>query len=180
MKILRRRILKGVPVWLIIAILLSTGIAFAALVWISNQMSGSVTVTQTPITITSGSLTTPAYIGIIYASNFTYQVNSGTPTGYVYIMMLGTFSSAADIMNSNYLRVFPSGVSSALNGVNVAGYPKYTSMGGGMGMLELLYQDTATSSAFNFGNTGGKIEFTFNLNKAVTVNWNMQISSTAS
>jgi hypothetical protein len=171
LKILRRKVLKVIPVWLII-IMLAVGTGFAAFQWISNTIVGTVNVTVAPLTL-SGAFTTTSYVNIGADSTFTYQVNSGTPTGYVVVSVSGSFTSASDVAASCY--VAPTGFLGAA-GVEVAGYPQ-----SGTGWVQFCFGNTTSGGGpFAFGSTTGSISIYLTYHVLGSSPASIQVSSTSS
>jgi hypothetical protein len=171
MKILRKRLLKVVPVWLIIAILLSAGTAFAAINWISNILYSTSTVTLPPITL-SGSVTQPLYKDLQYSQNLTYTVNSGTPTGYVIVKIHGNITAIGDA--DCYVYVYSNSGNTKLASALVS---NTYSLG------EITFVEGSYSGGFipyNFGSTDGKIEVQLTYHVLGNVQAVVQVSSTAS
>jgi hypothetical protein len=170
LKILRKRIIKVVPVWLLVAMLLSAGTAIA-FSFISNLLSTSVTVTLPPITLANSFVTTQ-YSGIEAGSAITYTVNSGTPTGYVYLEFLSTsITSLSDITVT--MAVNPTG-GGTTTGTAYTGYPYFSS---GSFIRYLFANGTAK---FNFGSTTGVILFFITYNKVMSVTPQVQVTSSYS
>ena len=82
MPVLRRKVLRVLPVWLIVLLLIPT--AAAAYVWISNQISSTVVVSSRPIfllgSFTSGYVEEPLYESIPY-----YVNDVSNSSGYIII-----------------------------------------------------------------------------------------------
>jgi hypothetical protein len=177
MKILRKRILKIVPVWLIIAILLSTGIAFAAFSWISNQLYNTVSVTATPLTLV-GSFPSSFYQDVPVDTIFNYTVNSGTPTGYIWVRLTGSFSSEANLVNAYGCWVNQTGDITPAFGTNYPLYPKYTA-NGASSTLDYLWLNNTSGNPFAFGSSGGKIMLGFGFNRTITsLQYTIRVTST--
>jgi hypothetical protein len=172
-KILRVKILKGLPVWMIIIILLTAGIGLAAFTFLSNQITTQVTITEVSASMSiAGSFTTTGHPNEAVHSYFTYTVNSGTPIGYVLLTYVGPCTSSSDISGGS--TVYPT-LGTYHDGFLVTGYPKYTSLGGGIGQIDILFQDGYTP--FNFGSTTGNIDVTTYY--AVAGTWTCTISVTS-
>jgi hypothetical protein len=88
MNILRKKVIKVVPVWLLAVVMVGT--AAGALFWISNLVSNDVTVTDPPIEI-SGSFESTHYVGMEMVSSFTYILHDAAEaTGYIIIDIIQT------------------------------------------------------------------------------------------
>jgi hypothetical protein len=183
LKILRKKVLRAIPVWLIIAILFSAGTAFAAFTWISNYVAFTQTVTAPPITL-SRSAFGNQYLYIYYMENYTYTVNLGYPSGYLYIRSQGNFTTTNDMSLAATLT--PDGSSQSTTLTNVPGYPKYTSGNWGLGkigMIEWLMRNYTSSGPIDFGswvNGHGNITLNLYASKPGDCDWFMQVSSTSS
>jgi hypothetical protein len=83
MNFLKRKVIKTIPVWMIIVIMIGT--VAGAVFWISNLISTDVTVTNPPIEI-SGSFESVHYVGMERVSSFSYILNDPVmATGYIVI-----------------------------------------------------------------------------------------------
>jgi len=95
MNFLKRKVLKTIPVWLLIVIMIGT--AAGAVFWISNLISTNVTVTDPPIAI-SGSFESVHYVGMERVSSFSYILNDPVmATGYIVIDITQAGMSLAQI-----------------------------------------------------------------------------------
>lgn len=160
MSILGKKVVKSIPIWALIAVIVSAGTAFAAYNWISNRIWTAVTITNVPVQI-SGNFQTPMYMGIDSSSAFTYTVTStSAPTGYIHITIFGPVSSITypDVL----LTITPQGGSENPMSV-IAGYPIVTS---GQ-YVEFLFGNG--QNPINFGTSSGTI--------TVYIHPNMLISS---
>ena len=173
-ELLRKRLLKVIPIWLL-SLLALVSFAAAGYTMISNQVHTQVTVSNVPITIT-GNFNTQAYVDQLCTSTFTYTVSGSAPTGYIQIMLSGTFSALSDAQIS--VNVNPtSGEGGTL--ANAAA-PYY----GSNQIILLLGGPTSTTSTpipIEFGSVGGTIQvFITYTNTATigTVESYMQVTST--
>ena len=175
LKILRKRFLKIVPIWLLV-LLAGAGIAVASFTWISNQVYTSVTVSDIPIKI-AGEFNIQAYVGLQSSSDFTYTITSSTaPTGYMQIRLAGTFSDVSDC--EVFVSVNPTGGS----GENL-GFAAAPSLVGSQIILLFGGQGSTASvpTPIEFGSTGGSIQVLVtyvNANTIGTVDASMQVTST--
>jgi hypothetical protein len=172
-KILQKKVFKIIPVWLLV-IILATGIGFGAFAWISNVITGTVTVTVAPITL-AGTFSSTIYENIPMYQGFTYTVNSGTPTGFIWVSITSSGTVAAgDFLVSSVWMVYnaPDGAS----GVLVAGYPKLTTHAAAF----VFGNASDSGNAFNFGSTTGTIEFYITCAHTGTYISSIRVTSTSS
>jgi hypothetical protein len=95
MNFLKKKVVKTIPVWLLIVIMIGT--AAGAAFWISNLVSTNVTVTDPPIEI-SGSFENPHYVGMERVSSFSYILNDPImATGYIIIDITETGMTLAQV-----------------------------------------------------------------------------------
>jgi len=99
MNFLKKKVLKSIPVWLLIVIMIGT--AAGAVFWISNLISSNVTVTNPPIEI-SGSFESVHYLDLETVSHFTYTLNDPVmAVGYIIIEITQTAMILAQVGGIN-------------------------------------------------------------------------------
>jgi hypothetical protein len=162
LKILRRKVLKLLPVWFLALILV--GSAAAAFIWISNMRITWVNVREYPITLT-GDFDNATYQYETTYQYFDYTVNDASnSTGYVLLQF--TTSSSLDTLNPGdievYLVVSLGGVDQQ-EGYDMPGYPNSTYVN----QLTFLFCDYAGSPFdFDLGGSSGWIDVTITYNVA--------------
>lgn len=173
MSLLKRKVIKTIPVWLLALILIGT--AAGAFLWISNLVSTDVTVTNPPIEI-SGSFESVHYVGIETVSSFSYVLNNAIlAVGYVVIDIVQTGMSLTQIGDIS-VRVLNdmggdmTGFASGAEPIN-DGY-------------RFVICDSATMSHFDFGSGGmattGEIYVSITFESIGIYSVSMHISETAS
>ncbi len=176
--VFRRRVLKVVPVWLILLVATS-GIAAAAFVWISNQIHTTVTLSNAPLAIT-GTFASTQFVGLMKESDFTYTVSAGSPTGYLQLTFAtsGTFSGESDCQVT--VSFFPAEGSPGTLG------PAATTLVSSNQIIMLLGAPTSTVGTpvpIQFGSTTGELKLFVTYTNAAskgTVNAYLQVTSTSS
>ena len=174
MSFLRKTKVKAVPLWLIL--LITIGTASGVLLWISNQISTSVDVQETPITLVGAFETSPTQDIQTY-STFEYWVNDEAhDIGYIVL----EFIAGSDIGPSNFtvdVKYTPWGEIQS-DTQPVSGYP----MNHGSNAVLYAFEQSG-GGAIDFGPSGGyygtiDINITYHVALAFTVT--MQLSSTSS
>ncbi|MHA1951917.1 MAG: hypothetical protein ACW987_18880 [Candidatus Thorarchaeota archaeon] len=95
MNVLKRNVIKTIPVWMLVIIMIGT--VAGAVFWISNLVSTNVTVTDPPIEI-SGSFESVHYVGMERISSFTYLLNDAMmAVGYIVIDITQPTMSLTDV-----------------------------------------------------------------------------------
>lgn len=175
LKALRRGAFKAVPVWLVIVMMLALAIGFAAIQWISNKVTTTVTVSPIMITL-SGTDTASGIINDTIVQVFNYTVEGGHPFGYVMTNITGPFTLPSDL-NSIGLQVQPFGI----NGV-MGMYTPYKFVAGNPGVMSDIWTNHTSGSdqPFDFGTTNGTITFRTNYKYNATYVVDVQITATMS
>jgi hypothetical protein len=171
MKILKKKILRVVPLWIIIATVLSAGTALAAYTWMSNQIFSVSNVTNPPLVL-SGTLARPIYKDLMNAQNLTYTVNSGTPTGYIILKINGPNIASTVDVDSNVIVYTNSGTTLVSLAMISNSYSTQT--------ITRAYALDGVPTPINFGNTSGNIEVQWTSHVLGNTNEYIQVSSTPS
>ena len=101
MSFLKRKVIKTIPVWMLVIIMIGT--VAGAFFWISNLVSTDVTVSDPPIEII-GSFESVHYVGMEMVSSFTYFLNDPImAVGYIVIEITQPGMTLADIGDINVL-----------------------------------------------------------------------------
>lgn len=126
MNILRKKVLKVLPVWLI-AILIVGFASAATLVWISNNIRTLVTVTLYPITI-DGEFVDSPYLNEQTNEYFGFSVNdAGNAAGYIVIEF--TTESPSELLNPGDIEVNDVNVNPTIGTVDlIDGFPTNTAV----------------------------------------------------
>jgi hypothetical protein len=196
----KTKILKIIPIWLIIVLAFS-GTAVAAFTWISNPLRLNATVTPPPVTLNGGTWTTNPYVGVEYHQEVTYTVNrasSGSPVGYVHMVFLGAHALSDISLRGQGTGPGGSGLAYTIYDANhnnigsnylylLQGYPKLT---GQNTQVEYLYgvnpdpyNIVYPNAPLNFGPTGatsGVLVFDVTYNTANSITLEMQVTSSSS
>jgi hypothetical protein len=95
-KLLRKKLFKIVPLWLIL-VLVALPLAAATIVVISNTISMYATVSNAPIKL-NGTFDSTVYRGITSSSSHTYEIQATAGySGYLKLSFGGSISSESDI-----------------------------------------------------------------------------------
>jgi hypothetical protein len=93
LKILRKRLFKTLPVWLLALLLI--GSAAAAFLWISNQITTWVLVKERGIELIGSFQSSDVYKNETTYNSFTYTINNmSQSTGYIYLEFQDNFAGA--------------------------------------------------------------------------------------
>ncbi len=173
MSLLKRKVIKTIPVWLLALILIGT--AAGAFLWISNLVSTDVTVTNPPIEI-SGSFESVHYVSIETISRFDYVLNDPTMAiGYIIIEITQTGMSLAQIGGIN-VQVL-NDIGGDMTGAAYSAEP--ISEG-----YRFIICDSSSMNAFDFGGggmaTAGEIYVGITFEEIGSYGVSMQISETNS
>jgi hypothetical protein len=165
-KIMRKKLLKVIPVWVII-LLATAGSAAAVYNYISNNIYSQVTVTTPPIVIT-GTFPT-AYAGVQQNLDFSYTSSADSPhSGFLLINFVGGFTSTSDVSVSGFVIPNDGGQ------IDFANYrPVYV----GNENIE-YFIGSSGSNPIDFGHSGGHIILAITYANAGSVSAMMQVSST--
>jgi len=157
---LKKKLFKTIPIWSIIALILSTTIAIGAITWISNTRITNVTVSEWEIYIDEMSEKLSEYkVGTSYESIYPYTVNEvADSTGYLCVEF-GTSLTLTDVA-LNFVIVRPSG-GSAVFLQKITGYP---TIDGGI----VYYWGESSSTPYDFS-AGDQIQLSW-VPKADTIN----------
>ena len=154
MKLLKKKTIKTIPLWVIIASIMSVGTAFGALVWISNSQSQTLEVLPWEIELESP---TGDFTGIrvdsLAVTEWPYTVNvPEQSTGYIQVSFFitpGVTPSLSDV-EIPVLNVYI-GTSSTPIALQ-PGYPVVD------GQNIVYYYGNANGTPYDFGSTTGTIE----------------------
>ncbi len=152
---LKKKFLKTIPIWSIIALILSTTIAIGALTWISNSRVTTLSVTAWEIDIAPTSDSTDIKKGEMNELNFPYDSNSVDNTvGYLYIKFeKDMVPTTTNEISMGYVGVNPSGSSLTML-TKITSYPIIDDG------IVVIYGAT-DSTSFDFGDAGGDIKINF-------------------
>lgn len=152
-KFLNKKIYKTIPLWSVMALLMTAGVGYATLTWISNSINVGVTVTEWEILLNNPTGTfTDLKVGDMASPTFPYDVNDPLDkTGYVHVRF--TFKSGHTVSLNDI----------AFQGCRVTRTPLDYDHGGpltGYPVIDgnsLVYICGISESAFDFGDTDGEI-----------------------
>ena len=175
---LRKRLLKSLPIWVVLIVLVGT--AAAAFVWISNTLTTTVTVSHAPISWSSGYFTKSVFVGDSVVDLFTYNVNDETnATGYLFIRFFAYDPIGPDNVTITRATVFPSSASFDDELSLVSGYPMNT----GPYVLDYLFEQNG-GGPFDFSDSGssffGTVTVYITYDVATTMDVSMKVTSTSS
>ena len=170
-KLLQKKVVKIIPIWLLL-ITVGIGTTFAAVNWISNQITSTTIVTALPIVIT-GSFASEQLAQISTTQTFTYTISSGTPTGYIFMRFTGQFDSVSDCQVS--VKIWQPDNGEFVDGVLV-GTPNYNA---DSSVISFMFGSSA-SQPFSFGSSTGQIAVTTTYNNLGSVSGSLQVTSSAS
>jgi hypothetical protein len=92
-KILGKKVLRVIPIWLLI-LMVTVPLAAAASFWLSNEIYTTVTVSDAKIKIT-GDFDASPVVGSYFSNSFAYAA-SGSPAGYLVITFTGAAITSTD------------------------------------------------------------------------------------
>ncbi len=186
---LKTKIFKVIPIWLII-ILAFSGTAVATMTWISNQMTATVNVTKTPVTLSGSITTTGRYVGIAYEEEISYTVNNVPAQGYIMLVIsrapMNGLTSLSDVTLEANGMAYSTNVGGGDYLYCLSGYPKLES-----NSIYYLIGVPATVAGqpasppgvtpFNFaigGATSGSLHWRVTYNTDVPMTVSVQVTST--
>jgi hypothetical protein len=174
MNFLKRKVIKTIPVWMLLIVLVGT--AAGALLFISNLVSTTVTVTNPPMEI-SGSFESVHYVHLEMVSAFTYTLNDPVmAVGYIVIEITQTGMTLSQVG------------SITVHVLNDAGGDMTGAWLGGAEPIDSGYRfiisESISMGAFDFGGGGlattGEIYVALTFESTGTYDVSMKISQTAS
>jgi hypothetical protein len=171
-KLLRKKILKIVPVWLIVIMVFVPTVAAAAL-YLSNKINQSVTVVSMPITITNG---------------FDANMISGSPFQNTHSYTITSSAVGVSSLTSGFLEIVVTGVGSPPQ-VGFGTITVTPNLGSGVSLTlagsdefsntKTFYYGGPSSTAFNFGasnSVSGSIFMSWAINNLAPYSFNIQIA----
>jgi hypothetical protein len=170
--LLRKKILKIVPVWMIAIMVLVPTVA-AATLFLSNRINQSVTVVAMPIAITNG-LDANMISGSPYSNTLPYTISSSAvgvsslTSGFLQIVVSGTGSSPQ--VGFGTITVAPNLGGSATLVLASSNEFSYT---------KVFYYGLSSTTAFNFGSSNsvsGSISISSQVDNAPPYSFSIQIA----
>ncbi len=173
MNVLKKKVIKTIPLWMLAIILIGT--AAGAFLWVSNLVSTDITVTNPPVSI-SGSFESPHYVSIETTSTFDYTVNNPVlAIGYIIIEIAQPGMTLAEVGSINVL--VETDMGGSLDGVLIATDP--ISAG-----YRFVFCESITMLGFDFTEGGiaaaGLIHVSLTFEGTGTYTVSLQISGTDS
>ena len=173
MNVLKKKVIKTIPLWMLALILIGT--AAGAFLWVSNLVSTDIIVTNPPVSI-SGSFESPHYVSIETTSTFDYTVNNpGMAIGYIIIEITQPGMTLAEVGSINVL--VETDMGGSLDGLVIA--TDAISAG-----YRFVFCDSVTMLGFDFTEPGtaaaGLIHVSLTFEGLGTYTVSMQISGTDS